>query len=126
MGQNQHCSQTSRDPNTPIDFYLRLGSYGSQNTINWIVQLPTTTARDCKFAHNPNLVLETHFQDVGYFVPCGMIFISVFVDDFFFHLGQNSTSPEGASESWSDIFNMVPGNFFCSKCREMTNSVSLL
>ena len=43
VGQNQYCQQTSTDPNTPTDFYLRLGSHGSQNTINWIVHLPTTT-----------------------------------------------------------------------------------
>ena len=43
VGENQYCEQTSRDTNTPTDFYLRLGSYGPENTINWIMHLPTTT-----------------------------------------------------------------------------------
>ena len=48
VGQNQYCEQTSGVLNTPTDFYLRLGSY-KQNTLNWIVQLPRSTAKRCKF-----------------------------------------------------------------------------
>ena len=40
VGEDAYCEATSPDTNTPTDFYLRLGSYGVHNTINWIIHLP--------------------------------------------------------------------------------------
>ena len=59
VGQNQTCEQTSTDINTSTDFYLRLGSW-KQNTINWIVYLPTTLSAPATVTIEPpiNVTIE--------------------------------------------------------------------